>query len=795
MPKVEKNFDLKKLKEDPSLWARLATPGDDKNVLKGVFDGQDNPFERDPEGAMKKIKHLASEGKLYVREYGRASHYHKVNMNGKQLETEGSYKQVIGNPDMAGGLLMRLSRAYFKWIGFDSIANWFDKRLEKRAERIKKNKEYKAKYKKLSKEEKKELKRQEKQEKALEKAKKKLADLEKATLKAKNEVNQLLSKMGKKVLGEMDSLLSQPPDPEKDKNSLQPNLLGDDEQKQREKTSPEQEKTPVNNDKEKEPTEEKKEKETPKLDSDVEITINGKTYTRENLHEAPEDVQKLISALDSLAKEMQKMESERKEKAPQTEEKTKEQTEEPLIDEEESLLIEDDEDSVLIEDDEDSVLIEDDKDSVLIEDDAESLIEEETPGKTEDFLDLKSFPLTNDVQFADVSEFEFDEPAEKVNKTENAPLTNDVQFADVSEFEFDEPTEKVNKTEMEAPLNQPAKIEKDKVGAQNRPKEQTTSNLKDQLFQEEQRMNAVRNWKNFLEDALFAHESKELRQNRHNMLENPKVGDEFLSCVTFGILTKKGLNSENKQQVMDTLLDGKSIGHLNPELIRDGTSNYSNVLKDMAFNNKKPMEELLTNAVKELSQQVSRETELSPRTVMIGRLISNAMLLAENNKIKLPLNEKETAMAQGAVTMARIAQNHHNARQYLGKEPMDITSERGRGAVRDLLTGNAMEQMILKDKSAGEFVTNTQLLMGKGIWSEDNLSQMTTHVLMKNDINQAQVGKILNDPKAVPAQKAATRIMDGIVSETLEQQNIQKQVVQRNMHNVRNMENPAMNSL
>ena len=65
-------IDLEKLKTDPIMWMRLAMPQKNSDVLGNVFTGKENPFEKDSKAAMEKVKKLASEGKLYMREFGRS---------------------------------------------------------------------------------------------------------------------------------------------------------------------------------------------------------------------------------------------------------------------------------------------------------------------------------------------------------------------------------------------------------------------------------------------------------------------------------------------------------------------------------------------------------------------------------------------------------------------------------------------------------------------------------------------------------------------------------------------------
>jgi hypothetical protein len=86
MLKDEQIMDLEKLKMDPRMWMRLATPLDDSNVLGNVFQDKENPFEKNSKAAMETVQKLASEGKLYMREKGRSRHFREVKMDGEALK-------------------------------------------------------------------------------------------------------------------------------------------------------------------------------------------------------------------------------------------------------------------------------------------------------------------------------------------------------------------------------------------------------------------------------------------------------------------------------------------------------------------------------------------------------------------------------------------------------------------------------------------------------------------------------------------------------------------------------------
>ena len=157
MPYNQQGLDLKALKTDPKMWMRLAMPSKNGKYLENVFKDKENPFEKNNQAAVETLEKLAAEGKLYLRDFGRSRHFQKVEKGDDGLKLGAQHEIKLSNSTAGFGLsvLMRLSRAYFKWIGLERISNWFDGRLKRRAELNELNSRYKEEYKSLTKEEKK----------------------------------------------------------------------------------------------------------------------------------------------------------------------------------------------------------------------------------------------------------------------------------------------------------------------------------------------------------------------------------------------------------------------------------------------------------------------------------------------------------------------------------------------------------------------------------------------------------------------------------------------------------------
>ena len=207
------------------------------------------------------------------------------------------------------------------------------------------------------------------------------------------------------------------------------------------------------------------------------------------------------------------------------------------------------------------------------------------------------------------------------------------------------------------------------------------------------------------------------------------------------------------------------------------------------------MSELVVNAVRNLSAQASREPGLSSRHVMIGKMIGDIMKLAQENELNPNFTEAEMAQAKGATALGRISRRYLNARQHLSQEPMDMTSEKGATAVRDLLTGNAIEKMMQQDKLAGEDMTSTQILMGAGIWSVDNLNKMTGDSRVRSGVSKDELSNILEKPDGYLAIKAARSVMKVISKSTMEMQASLNRSAQKDISATKEAGQPGMNLL
>lgn len=746
MADTQKSFDLESLKTDSRLWKRLATPVGRGRTLGNVFHEKENPFEKDGYAAMEMAKKLAAEGKLFVREDGRSRHYRKVEMDGEKMKLGDT---IEARTDLGGDIvysgLIRAGRAYFKWLGWESLSNWFDKRVQNYDAVQSRKNTYKEEYKNLSPEQKKEMKKLRKQEKQEAKARKtlrkqekeeakvrkKLEAMEKKTAKARKDLDKVLGQDGK-TKGEMETPLNQPTDVEKDKGSMQPVTLGDDlkNEKKDEPVTPEA--TPTSKPEEKKKEETKKEEkqtqtvpgtvtdpkpEEPKK-SDFSLTVGGKEYTKENIQEAPENVRRVLELLEAIAQQLDTMAQPQK-------------TEQPA------------------------------KNAFQIADGPKV----EAPAQTKE-------AKPNAFQVEEGPKVEAGPKVEEPAVKEEAPV-----------MDGETPT-----TEMNAPLNEPPKVEKDKSPIQNRASEEGT--LPERLAEEKLRMDSVKNWKEHLTHVLFSHkEGRDLLENYDLLKNDPQAGPIYLTTVAFGVLAKAG--PENRQDVMEAMLKGEPLGNDYDLYIRSGVNLASQVSSDNASGNSKPLEDLLTDTVRDLSVQASKEPQLSERHVMIGRLISNAMGLAEANELTLPLDEAELAAAKGAVTLAKIAMKYHDARQELGSGPMDLTSEKGEPAVRDLLMGNAVNTMIKQDQLSGDVINSCQILMGTGIWSVENLAWMTNNSKVKRSIKPEQVEKLLEKPNGALAHKAAKSVNDEIILETEEDYKEKMRSDERSAE--REMEQPAIN--
>ena len=709
MPYNQQGLDLKALKTDPKMWMRLAMPSKNGKYLENVFKDKENPFEKNNQAAVETLEKLAAEGKLYLRDFGRSRHFQKVEKGDDGLKLGAQHEIKLSNSTAGFGLsvLMRLSRAYFKWIGLERISNWFDGRLKRRAELNELNSRYKEEYKSLTKEEKKELKALRKHEKNL----KKLEKFQKEVNKTQQELDEL---RGVNTKGEMDSPLSQPPTVEQKENTMQPTLLGDQPVQQIPPAPPLPNQFAVNQTTQQEiPGTTKEENEQGENTRDNKITINGVELTEETAKQFPPQI---VEAFKLIQQHINEKEA-------------KEKTNQQPVQESQQVVNEN---------------------------------KQEGPLATAQTQVVEEPQVTEQV------------PKTQLTETEQIFSNNPAQ-----------PTadKKVPDQEIDSPLKNGADLEPNQVNAQERPKDQAQKDLQERLAAEKEAMDAVQNWKDLVANSLFSHEegrsAKEFYQNVNK--NNEAAGAEYLTGAVFGILSNRSVNPEQKQQVMDALLSGKPLGSENAKLIDDGIAAYNDAIARKTSGSPERLVNMLADSMRELGHQASRETTLSPRLVMIGRLLSNAAQMTNENNLELPIDEDEFSIVKGAGTLADVAQKYHDARQRLGNDLENISSKENRGAVRDLLMGNAVEKMIQQDKRLGQTITNTQMIMGGGLWEVKKLQTYTSDTATRRGIQPEDIQAILKKPNSTKALSIGTKIGNEVVKASMEDYNAAEKAMQKEM--------------
>ena len=709
MPYNQQGLDLKALKTDPKMWMRLAMPSKNGKYLENVFKDKENPFEKNNQAAVETLEKLAAEGKLYLRDFGRSRHFQKVEKGDDGLKLGAQHEIKLSNSTAGFGLsvLMRLSRAYFKWIGLERISNWFDGRLKRRAELNELNSRYKEEYKSLTKEEKKELKALRKHEKNLNK----LENFQKEVNKTQQELDEL---RGVNTKGEMDSPLSQPPTVEQKENTMQPTLLGDQPVQQIPPAPPLPNQFAVKQTTQQEiPDTKKEENEQGENTRDNKITINGVELTEETAKEFPPQI---VEAFKLIQQHINEKEA-------------KEKTNQQPVQESQQVVNEN---------------------------------KQEGPLATAQTQVVEEPQVTEQVPKTQLTE------TEQIFSNNPAQLTAD---------------KKVPDQEIDSPLKNGADLEPNQVNAQERPKDQAQKDLQERLAAEKDAMDAVQNWKDFVANSLFSHEegrsAKEFYQNVNK--NNEAAGAEYLTGAVFGILSNRSVNPEQKQQVMDALLSGKPLGSENAKLIDDGIAAYNDAIARKTSGSPERLVNMLADSMRELGHQASRETTLSPRLVMIGRLLSNAAQMTNENNLELPIDEDEFSIVKGAGTLADVAQKYHDARQRLGNDLENISSKENRGAVRDLLMGNAVEKMIQQDKRLGQTITNTQMIMGGGLWEVKKLQTYTSDTATRRGIQPEDIQAILKKPNSTKALSIGTKIGNEVVKASMEDYNAAEKAMQKEM--------------
>ena len=768
MPNAEKDLELEKLKGDPNMWMRLTMLSEDGETMKSVFTDKENPFIKNSAGAMDKIQSLAGEGRLYLREEGRSRHFHAVNKDGDSLKLGEQHEMKMESTASGTGLaiLMWLSKHYFrwigldglsKWLGFDGISNWFEKKLQDRRDAIAVDDRYSKEYKAMSNEKKKELNALRKYEKIM----KKLGKIQKEAELSEQTLNELRGQQAPATTQQAEPTttqqqiptppqqqapLTQPPEIKPNENTMQPTLLGDQPVQQIPPASPLPNQFAAKQTTQQEiPDTKKEENEQGEKTRDNKITINGVELTEETAKQFPPHI---VEAFKLIQQHINEKEA-------------KEKTNQQPVQESQQVVNENKQEGPLAT-----------AQTQVVE---EPQVTEQVPQPQTTETEQKEGVLI------DLEDFQ-------QNTADNTAVVQTVDIAGLEQIFSNNPVqptadEKVPGQEIDSPLKNGADLEPNQVNIQQRPKDQAQKDLQERLAAEKEAMDAVQNWKDLVANSLFSHEegrsAKEFYQNINK--NNEAAGAEYLTGAVFGILSNKSVNPEQKQQVMDALLSGKPLGNENAKLIDDGITAYNDAIARKTSGYSERLVNMLADSMRELGHQASRETTLSPRLVMIGRLLSNAAQMTNENNLELPIDEDEFNIVKGAGTLADVAQKYHDARQRLGNDLENISSKENRGAVRDLLMGNAVEKMIQQDKRLGQTLTNTQMIMGKGLWEVKKLQTYTSDTATRRGIQPEDIQAILKKPNSTKALGIGTKTVNEVVKASMEDYATAEKAMQKEM--------------
>ena len=881
MPNNQQGFDLNALKTDPKMWMRLAMPSKNGKYLENVFKDKENPFEKNNQAAVETLEKLAAEGKLYLRDFGRSRHFHKVEKTGEELKLGAQHEIKLSNSTADFGLsvLMRMSRAYFKWIGLDGISNWFDGRLKRRSEIKELNNRYKEEYKSLTSEEKAEL-------KALRKREENLKKLDEAKVRAnatKKDLDAIRGKETTETLEELEAMLAKADQRAADNQSPEKQfarraLYNHEENLQKvgeaRKNANEKKKTLdalrgkettetleqleqmlsnanqieqrrggplsanarkarkalrdyVKSLRELEKTEKKAEVTKKKLD---ETLGRETTETIEQLKEmlgiSPEEVNERRAIRRHVENLRKLAEAERKAgvtKQKQDElqgvdtSKTKGEMDSPLsqpptVEQKENTMqptllgdqpvqqippapplpnqfavkqtTQQEIPDAKKEENEQGEKTRDNKITIngveLTEETAKQfppqiveafkliqqhINEKEAKEKTNQQPVQESQQVVNENKQEGPLATEQTQVVEGPQVTEQVPKTQPTETEQIFSNNPAQPTadEKVPDREIDSPLKNGADLEPNQVNAQERPEDQAQKKLQERLAAEKEAMDAVVNWQEWLSNTLFSNEEVSAAKDYYNMIKDKPDGQHLLAGTVCGLLSTAG-DPESKKQIMEGLLSGKTLGNEHNSRINESVTAYNHAVEQMSQGNHEPMTKLITNAALELGQQASREDGLSPRHVMIGRMISNAMSLADQHALRLKFNDEQWATIRGAAQLSELAQRHYNAKQLLGKENIDMTSKVDRNATRDLLMGNAVESLMQIGKYHGQQTTDIQILMGCGCLTVDKLTKLMSTTQIRKDITEDRVRDIMEMPKGFDSARMAKQLGEELLA-------------------------------
>ena len=736
--KKDKDINIEDLKVDPQWWMKLAMKKEGSGELVHVFDKDSKPFESTgSKDAEEKIQRLAKEGKLYMRETGRSRHFRQVEADGNTLKRSDKVEEIKlarTASDPVLGVLMKLTKHYFKWIGLDSLSGWVDKKIQQRDERIRFDEQYKNELKAMDPDQLKKLKETQKQEKKEKKQ-------EKKRKKAENKEAQKKRKAEKKIENEQKKA-------EKKKKKAENKLRKEQQkaEKKAEKLRKQEEKLR----KAQEKAQEKKELADYNLPSNSPIArvaravgrmANASLDLAKNLFnrvfsrggkasplDAPNKIEDSIASMQPINlgdQRTHELENEKKE----------EQNERQVNNEQPTNTNE-----------------------------KNTNTKEETKEKEKD---EDGFKFTLEVDGKEYNQDNIQNAPQKVQEMAKLlqQLSEQIKAQENTKQNENNVNNEIEQQNIVNDANN-QQVNKQQQPAQSKPP------LTEQIAAEKQAMDSVQNWRDTVATSLFSHR-QDLTEEYQRIKSSPNknaesMGKQYLSGAVFGVIAQD--LGDAKQQVLDKLINGKPLGEEFDQFVRNGMDKSAEASIAIEGNNKKPMQEILGNAVRELSSQAGKENALSPRSVMIGRLISNAMTIANKEGLDLGLNRNELMAAQGAVNMAKIAQKYSNARQYLAQENPDLTTEAGRNAVRDLKLGAAVNSMLAQNRGEGNNVNRVQSILGHGALSEKNLEQMANNAKPSQDLTPDRIKKILEDPNGLEANKLGNDISKNILRQAQEKQ-------------------------
>ena len=95
---------------------------------------------------------------------------------------------------------------------------------------------------------------------------------------------------------------------------------------------------------------------------------------------------------------------------------------------------------------------------------------------------------------------------------------------------------------------------------------------------------------------------------------------------------------------------------------------------------------------------------------------------------------------------------------------MDVSSKDGRKAVRDLLMGNAIENLVKVGKYHGQQTTDVQLLMGTGCMTVESLTKMMSATQIRKEITEERVRDIMEMPDSFDSARTAKHLGEELLS-------------------------------